>query len=86
MRFRFGGERKEGLSPATLGGRARPAPAVGTPVPLRNVRPIQSIVGERRESNGGPVQVSMTVNGRTHTAEVEPRLLLVHFLRETRSG
>src|SRR3954469_15602676 len=27
--------------------------------------------------------ISVTVNGRTHTAEVEPRLLLVHFLRET---
>jgi carbon-monoxide dehydrogenase small subunit len=30
-----------------------------------------------------PVQVSMTVNGEPLTAEVEPRLLLVHFLRET---
>ncbi len=27
--------------------------------------------------------VSLSVNGVTHTAEVEPRLLLVHFLRET---
>ncbi|HYS55603.1 MAG TPA: (2Fe-2S)-binding protein [Thermoanaerobaculia bacterium] len=27
--------------------------------------------------------VSLTVNGAKHTAEVEPRLLLVHFLRET---
>nr|WP_286207381.1 (2Fe-2S)-binding protein [Thermomicrobium sp. CFH 73360] len=27
-----------------------------------------------------PIQV--TVNGRTYTAEVEPRLLLVHFLRD----
>jgi carbon-monoxide dehydrogenase small subunit len=27
--------------------------------------------------------VSITVNGHRHTAEVEPRLLLVHFLRET---
>jgi carbon-monoxide dehydrogenase small subunit len=27
--------------------------------------------------------VSITVNGVTHTREVEPRLLLVHFLRET---
>ncbi|AEN74667.1 carbon monoxide dehydrogenase [Rhodothermus marinus] len=26
--------------------------------------------------------VTLTVNGETHTAEVEPRLLLVHFLRE----
>ena len=29
------------------------------------------------------VRVSMTVNGRQHSAEVEPRLLLVHFLRDT---
>jgi aerobic carbon-monoxide dehydrogenase small subunit len=27
--------------------------------------------------------VSVTVNGEAHAAEVEPRLLLVHFLRET---
>ena len=27
-------------------------------------------------------QVSITVNGKTRTADVEPRLLLVHFLRE----
>ena len=27
--------------------------------------------------------VSVTVNGKQHSAEVEPRLLLVHFLRET---
>ena len=30
-----------------------------------------------------PVQVSITVNGVSHAEEVEPRLLLVHFLRET---
>lgn len=29
------------------------------------------------------VAVSMTVNGKQYTAEVEPRMLLVHFLRET---
>jgi carbon-monoxide dehydrogenase small subunit len=27
-------------------------------------------------------QISMTVNGKVHRAQVEPRLLLVHFLRE----
>jgi carbon-monoxide dehydrogenase small subunit len=31
----------------------------------------------------GSVRVSMTVNGTQESAEVEPRLLLVHFLRET---
>ena len=29
------------------------------------------------------VRVSVTVNGQLQTAEVEPRLLLVHFLRDT---
>jgi carbon-monoxide dehydrogenase small subunit len=29
------------------------------------------------------VRVSVTVNGQVQTAEVEPRLLLVHFLRDT---
>ena len=29
-----------------------------------------------------PVRVSMTVNGEQRSAEVEPRLLLVHFLRD----
>ena len=29
------------------------------------------------------VRVSVTVNGRERSAEVEPRLLLVHFLRDT---
>jgi carbon-monoxide dehydrogenase small subunit len=30
-----------------------------------------------------PVRVSVTVNGQAQEAEVEPRLLLVHFLRNT---
>jgi carbon-monoxide dehydrogenase small subunit len=30
-----------------------------------------------------PVHVEVTVNGRPRAADVEPRLLLVHFLRET---
>jgi carbon-monoxide dehydrogenase small subunit len=29
------------------------------------------------------IRVSVTVNGQPRTAEVEPRLLLVHFLRDT---
>jgi aerobic carbon-monoxide dehydrogenase small subunit len=29
------------------------------------------------------VRISMTVNGRDQAADVEPRLLLVHFLRDT---
>ena len=31
----------------------------------------------------GSVRVTLTVNGAQESAEVEPRLLLVHFLRET---
>ena len=30
-------------------------------------------------------QITVTVNGTAHTAEVEPRMLLVHFVRETLS-
>ena len=29
------------------------------------------------------VQINVTVNGEEHSEEVEPRLLLVHFIRET---
>ena len=29
------------------------------------------------------VSINVTVNGEAHAAEVEPRLLLVHFIRET---
>jgi carbon-monoxide dehydrogenase small subunit len=29
------------------------------------------------------VPIKVTVNGEEHSADVEPRLLLVHFLRET---
>lgn len=29
------------------------------------------------------MQITVTVNGTAHTREVEPRLLLVHFLRQT---
>lgn len=29
------------------------------------------------------MQITITINGQTRTAEVEPRLLLVHFIRET---
>jgi carbon-monoxide dehydrogenase small subunit len=29
------------------------------------------------------VQITMTVNGQEHTHDVEPRLLLVHYLRDT---
>ena len=32
-----------------------------------------------------PVSVSMTINGKLHKASVEPRLLLVHYLRENLS-
>ena len=29
------------------------------------------------------MRVSVTINGTTHEHDVEPRLLLVHYLRET---
>jgi carbon-monoxide dehydrogenase small subunit len=31
---------------------------------------------------GAPVEVSVTVNGTTHTHDVEPRMLLVQYIRE----
>jgi carbon-monoxide dehydrogenase small subunit len=34
-------------------------------------------------SGGHTVQITVTVNGTTHTSEVEPRTLLVHYIRET---
>ena len=27
-------------------------------------------------------QITLTINGETHTAEVEPRMLLVHLIRD----
>ena len=30
-------------------------------------------------------KITVTINGTEHTAEVEPRLLLVHFIRENLS-
>ena len=37
---------------------------------------------ERTANEGANVQVSMTVNGTAQQHEVEPRVLLVHYLRE----
>ena len=40
-------------------------------------------IGAEREREGeGDVQVSLTVNGTAHTHDVEPRTLLVNFIRE----
>ena len=36
-----------------------------------------------RHQKGAPMaRISITVNGKARKADVEPRLLLVHFLRE----
>src|SRR2546430_17283195 len=34
------------------------------------------------QANGGAVHVAMTVNGKPVAAEIDPRMLLVQFLRE----
>jgi len=34
------------------------------------------------EAQGGAVPITVAVNGKTHQTEVEPRLLLVHYLRD----
>ena len=39
--------------------------------------------GTRPESGGLTMQVSITINGEQVSREIEPRLLLVHFIRET---
>ena len=38
--------------------------------------------GAGTQPTGGSSHVSITVNGKTATAEIDPRTLLVHFLRE----
>ncbi len=43
----------------------------------------EPIMGEESPNMADAVRVSVTVNGQLQTAEVEPRLLLVHFLRDT---
>ena len=44
---------------------------------------VEPVWGEERSNMAEAVRVSVTVNGQAQTAEVEPRLLLVHFLRDT---
>jgi aerobic carbon-monoxide dehydrogenase small subunit len=31
---------------------------------------------------GSPMNINLTINGKTHSHDVEPRLLLIHYLRE----
>ena len=50
--------------------------------PMRVWRAIQQAVP--RSAGGQLMQVSITVNGEQRTDEVEPRLLLAHYLREAR--
>ena len=44
--------------------------------------PTAAGTGPAAPASAGPLKVSMTVNGKTASAEVDPRTLLVHFLRE----
>ena len=43
-----------------------------------------SSVGARpwTPAKGDPVEITVEVNGQSHTADVEPRTLLVHFIRD----
>ena len=36
----------------------------------------------RAAAGGGPMEITVQVNGREHIRDVEPRLLLVHLLRD----
>ena len=44
--------------------------------------PSQSESAQPEWGRPEPVTVSITINGRVHRAQVEPRTLLVHFIRE----
>ena len=37
---------------------------------------------DRQRTIGGPVEVTININGTQHSYEVEPRTLLVHYIRE----
>ncbi len=39
--------------------------------------------GADRANQGDPVEITVTINGKAHTADVEPRTLLVQFIRES---
>src|SRR5439155_9146972 len=56
----------------TSGTSWRSSSAGGSPAPTR----------WRRHEGGGAMQITVTVNGTERTADVEPRLLLVHLIRE----
>src|SRR5206468_1041008 len=57
----------------TSGTSWRSSSAGGSPAPTR----------WRRHEGGGAMQITVTVNGTERTADVEPRLLLVHLIRES---
>ena len=57
-------------------GRVQAPPGAGADAPRAAPR---GGTGTRR---GGVMQVTVTVNGEEHSGDVEPRLLLVHFLRD----
>ncbi len=40
------------------------------------------VLGRTRGERGDSVEITVTVNGSTYTRDVEPRRLLVHFIRE----
>ena len=76
------GRRDRGRGLRADGGRPRAgrlqAPPGGRPHPAR-------AAGHRTSASPGglSMEVSITVNGEQHTRDVEPRMLLVHFLRDT---
>ena len=44
---------------------------------------VAGALSHQRTRRGITMQVTMTVNGEPVTADVEPRMLLVHFLRDS---
>ena len=67
-------------SPPCLNGARRPHRHVSPDTRLRPFDMFRRIPAS--QPKGASMNVSMTVNGRSVSEEVEPRTLLVHFIRE----
>src|SRR5215471_2337078 len=79
MSRRFSTRRTEGDTTTTSTGSAGRAEQQGPPG-WGKIRPSQLAT---MDFGGDPLRINVTVNGTKHEDEVEPRLLLVHYIRET---
>src|SRR5437763_15440853 len=58
------------------------ATAVSAPIAPERTRDLRCMMGAAEIEGVVRLRISMTVNGGTQEHDVEPRLLLVHYLRE----